>query len=334
MSKKANPTLIGAFVVGAVALIIAGLFVYGSGRFFRERTKYVLYFEGSVKGLKVGAPVDFRGVKIGTVTNIQLHFDRRDMSFRIPVFIELEPNRLTEVCCDDETKKIVSETHPEKIVEELVARGLRARVALESLVTGLLYVQVNYFPDTPVNLVGAEKDIIELPTIPSSLQQISKTIEKIPIETLANKMMNAIEGIEKVVNSPEFAEAVHSLNLALKELQKLAANLDRQVEPLAGGIDETLKDVRTLTKNIDARSGPLLSSMKKTSRSAQKAIDQAQKTLANIDDMAAERSPLRYELENTLAEVSAAARSMRQLADYLNRHPEALLYGKRKAGGK
>lgn len=334
MSKKANPTMIGTFVVGAVALIIAGLLVYGSGRFFRERTKYVLYFEGSVKGLKVGAPVDFRGVKIGTVTDIQVRFDRRDMSFRIPVFIELEPNRVTEVCCDEETRKIVRETQPARIVEALVAQGLRAKVELESLVTGLLFVQFDFYPDTTVNLVGDEQDIIELPTIQSSLQQISKTIEKLPIETLVNKTMNAIEGIEKVVNSPEFADTIGSLNLALKELQKLAANLDSRVEPLAVGIDETLNDVRTLTKDIDAHSGSLLSSMGKTSRSAQKTIEQAQKTLMSIDAMAAEQSPLRYELENTLAEVSAAARSFRQMVDYLKRHPESLLYGKRKAGGK
>ena len=125
MSKKAKPTLIGAFVVGAVALIVVGLFVYGSGRLFREKNEYVLYFDGSVKGLKVGATVDFRGVKIGTVTDIQVHFDRNDMSFRIPVHIELEPNRLTEVCCDEKTREIVRETHPSRIVETLVARGLR-----------------------------------------------------------------------------------------------------------------------------------------------------------------------------------------------------------------
>ena len=105
MNKHHNPVFIGMFVVGAVVLLVAAILIWGSGRFFSERVQYVLYFERSVKGLQIGAPVDFRGVKIGTVTDIQVHFDNSDRIFRIPVYIELEPNRLTEVCCKGKTSR-------------------------------------------------------------------------------------------------------------------------------------------------------------------------------------------------------------------------------------
>ncbi len=330
MNKHYNPALIGAFVIGAATLMVAAVLIFGSGGFFSERVHYVLYFERSVKGLQIGAPVDFRGVKIGTVTDIQVHFDSNDRTFRIPVYIELEPNRLTEVCCDEKSGKTAKGKYPALMIEKLVSRGLRARVEQESLVTGLLYVQLDFFPNTPINRVGGEQDIVELPTIPSSLQLISEKFEKLPLEALVTKVTKAVEGVERVVNSDDLAAAIVSLNRTLKTLEGLVANLDRRIEPLTADVNATLTAVQSLAQNFDSNAEPVLSSMENASREAQTAIIEVQKVFENVDGMVDEHSPLRFELEQTLVEVSAAARSIRQMADYFKHHPESLIYGKRK----
>ncbi len=294
MSKKAKTTVIGAFVVGAVALAVVAVLIFGSGKFLKKSITYVVYFDGSIAGLNVGAPVVFRGVEVGSVTDIQVVVDPGDMSVRIPVLIELEPDRITRVS---------GKSEPRKNLELLVERGLKAQLQLQSLVTGQLMVAFDLHPDKPIRYVGVDDKYPELPTIPTSLQEISKTIENLPIDELFKKLLLTVEGMEKVVNSPELLESVSTLNQTLKDLQILLWNLDKEVKPLTSTIMET-------------------------SEAAKATLEQADKTLYLVEDILAEDSEPRHELVNTLKELSAAARSVRALADYLERHPEALIHGK------
>lgn len=353
MSKPTNKTLIGVFVVGAVALIVAGVLVFGSGRFLQKTIKFVMYFEGSVKGLNVGAPVVFRGVKVGTVTDILLRFHPADAAFRIPVFVKIEPERV-EVIGEAPTRE-----DPQRIRDFLVESGLRARLQMQSLVTGQLMVELDFHPDKPVKLVGGDTGYLEIPTIPSPLKELSKTIEEAPIKEIFKGLLSAVEGIEEIVNSPEVIGAIRSLNQVLEDARMLVRNIDDQVAPLASSIERTVRDTRKLVLNVNAQIPPLTSSIKETVEDYGKlardvdvqvaplassieetlektraALEQARKSLAVAEDDLAEDSPLLVELDNTLKEVGAAARSIRLLADYLKRHPEALLKGKGKSGGK
>ena len=271
MTKQANKTLIGIFVVGAVALVVAGVMIFGSGKFFAERHRLVMYFDGSVSGLNVGAPVVFRGVKIGTVTDIVLRADPADMSIQIPVFIEIEPNRFERI------GKARDKRNLEEAVQLLINRGLRARLDVQSLVTGQLLIELDFHPDKPVRLVGMDTEYLEIPTIPSSWDELADTFQKLPLTELVGKLTSAIEGIERTVNSPEVGKGLKNLNETMEDIQKLVENLDSSV---------------------------------------------------------AENSDLPYHLTKALAEVSAAARSVRVLADYLEQHPDALLRGKAGSGGR
>jgi len=353
MSKPTNKTLIGVFVVGAVALIVAGVLVFGSGRFLQKTIKFVMYFEGSVKGLNVGAPVVFRGVKVGTVTDILLRFHPADAAFRIPVFVKIEPERV-EVIGEAPTRE-----DPQRIRDFLVESGLRARLQMQSLVTGQLMVELDFHPDKPVKLVGGDTGYPEIPTIPSPLKELSKTIEEAPIKEIFKGLLSAVEGIERIVNSPEVIGAIRSLNQVLEDARMLVRNIDGQVAPLASSIERTVRDTRKLVlnvnaqippltssiketvedygklaRNVDGQVAPLASSIEETLEKTRAALEQARKSLAVAEDDLAEDSPLLVELDNTLKEVGAAARSIRLLADYLKRHPEALLKGKGKSGGK
>jgi paraquat-inducible protein B len=345
MSRKANKTLIGVFVVGAVALAVIVVLVLGSGRFFTERLTYVCYFQGSVKGLNVGASVLFRGVRVGTIRDISIQSDPETLSIEIPVFIELEPKRFG---------RIGPSKDPRANLERLIKAGLRARLELQSLVTGQLMIELDFHPETPVKLVGNETGYPEIPTIQSGMQELAATIEKLPLDQLANKLTEAIAGIERTVNSPEIKDIIGTLNETLRDLQKMVRNLDSRIEPLASGLEETideygklardvdakveplssgvdkvLKDTQNLVKDVGGELRPLATSIKTTVQLTDTALVQARLTLKTIEGVTGRDSPVVYELTNTLKELAAAASSIRAWASYLERHPEALIRGKR-----
>jgi paraquat-inducible protein B len=355
MGKRANPTVIGAFIVGAVALIVIGLLVFGRGRFFTETRKFVLYFDGSVKGLNVGAPVDFQGVRVGSVTTVTVEFVPQEQAFRTPVYIEIDPGTIKAIG----TRR--DEAARKEFFQALVKSGLRARLESQSLVTGQLFVQLGFFPDTPIRLVGADPDIPELPTIPTTLQQaqaaaqsILEKIQELPLDQLFAHFIQTVEGANRLVNSPEIPEFMRSLNAAmadilrlvhhveagvapvlddarttsvaarnaLTDLQHLLRRVDGQIVPLADGAKQTLdgaravlKDSQQLVRNADGRVIRIAESLTDTAKAAQATMVTAQRRL---DD----------NLVVTLQEMAAAMRSVRMLMDYLERNPNALLTGK------
>lgn len=347
MSKKANKTAIGGFVVGALALIVAGVLIFGSGKFLTKTQAYVMYFEGSVKGLNVGAPLVFRGVKIGSVTRILLVANTDDLSFQIPVFVETERRHFT--LTGDKTLDL----SPKEQLELLVARGLRARLIAQSMVTGQLIVELDFHRDKPAKLVAGDSEYMEIPTIPSGIDNLVKQIEKAPIADILNKVLSAVDGIEKAVNSREVKESLLTLKQTVTNLDKLVLNIDSRIEPLVSTVEETVKDYGKLARNVDRQVKPVLSGIRETERHADKlvknvdaqvtrlgssieeaaksaaaALVEAKKTLSTIEGLTGEDSQMIYQITTTLKELSAAARSIRVWADYLERHPEALLRGK------
>ncbi len=362
MSKPTSKTLIGGFVVGAVVLAIVGVVIFGSGKFFTKKQEYVLFFDGSIKGLNIGAPVMFQGVKIGSVTDIKVTLDPKDLSMWTPVYIEIEPRRIATLGEDvhvSRMRDLIERLRPKERVAKFVERGLRAQLQMQSLVTGKLFVAFLFRPEAPVKLKGFEKKYLEIPTIQTAMQEMAERIEKLPIEEILNKVLAAVDGIEKVVNSPEVEKTIGSLNQTLEDIQKLIRNVDHQVGPLASGIEKTLGDTRKLVQNVNNQVAPLSSSIKetvgdygklardvhgqvpplvssieKTLETTRGALEQSKGTLAVAETDLGEDSPLLVELDNALREVGAAARSIRLLTDYLKRHPEALLKGKGSSGGK
>ncbi len=347
MSKPANKTLIGIFVLGAIALVVVAIVVLGSGKFFKETFTAVCFFEGSVGGLNVGSPVVFRGVKIGSVKNIVLTYNPKDLVFKIPVYIEIDPSSFKA------TGPTAVRARPGQNLKLLIDRGLRASLQMQSIVTGQLEVGLDFHPDKPATYVGYDPEYQEIPTVPTPLQELAKKIEKIPIEEIFEKLLSAIEGIEKVVKSTEIEEAIRSVNLALSDVRKLVQNVDGQVGPLtanlndavqdvrklvqnadakvtglASNLDEAVKETRNLIRDVDDQIEPLAASIEGTIRSAEATVKVAQKAIEGIEGTVGEDSTLVYELNKTLEEISALARSIRVLSDYLQRRPESAIWGK------
>lgn len=307
MSKQASPTLIGAFVAGAIGLIVAGILVISGGQLLlTDKSHYVLYFRGSVKGLNIGSPVSFRGVNIGTVTDIQLVAGEKEADIQIPVMIEI-----------DNTKFISSETGKPRMDEDdsikgLVAAGMRAQLQLQSLLTGQLFIQIDYFPNTPAELASTGKykqHYEEIPTIPTPIEKISKLLETIPLDKVINTMISTVKGIDKLVNSDDLHQSIRSLHEALDSFRTLTSNLDQQVGPLASNVNLTLDDVRS------------------TLQTASSTLENANKTLQSTEALVSDEQILTA-LDNALSEVTAAAYAIRILAETINNQPESLLKGR------
>lgn len=267
---------------------------------FTLRNPYILYFNGSVRGLTPGAPVEFHGIKVGVVTDIRLDYDSATERLRIPVVVNIEPERVTIDGGQNETSvttaPAVQQGHP---LEKLIAQGLRAQLKTGSLLTGQLFVDLDFYPDQPPFHPSTEGTYPELPTMPSTLEAFQNTaadllaeIKKLPFDRIGQEVLGVVEGSNRLVNAPEIHEAVVTLNATLKDLQKLSRSLERQVTSVGGDAGKTL-------------------------HAAQEALE-----------IAEPGSPLLVDLANTLEELSAAARSIRAFTDYLERHPEALIYGK------
>jgi paraquat-inducible protein B len=327
VSKKANPTLVGAFVVGAIVLVVGAVTILGSGRLFRKTYEFVLYFEGSVSGLREGAPVKYKGVEIGSVTNILLQLDEGAEVNRIPVIIKLDANKIS-------SRGVGGSLADPAALKAAIDRGLRGQLQTESIVTGVLFVALDLVPDSPAQFVqppGSRYQ--EIPTITTTLQKAQDILGQLLVKLddidfkalitfvadagknidgfLKNKdLQEAFAGVNRLVNKPELHAAIRSLDQtvlkisqAADDVQKVARSLDRSVATLSADLKETLTGVRDAVKQI-------------------------QVTVANVDGFVDPNSPISYELTKALKELSGAARSLRLMADYLERNPRALLFGK------
>jgi len=328
MKKRISPTLIGVFVVGASALAVAAVIVFGSGRLFTERYKFVAFFDGSVFGLNQGAPVICKGVRIGTVTGIELlnHPDKPTMHI-VAVFFETEPGRIRVV-----GQKPTFNSYEK--MKKMIEHGLRAQLEMQSFLTRQMMVVLDFHPDTPVRLLEIQTGTHEVPTIRSPMQELMEKVERLPLEEIASSIRSALEGIEQVINSPAAAEGLEALKGTLVAAEKLVNHVDQKVDSLAKSMEGTLQDTRRLVRNVDAQVDPLASGLGQTLDAARLAILEAQGTIASIESNTREDSPLIHELTTALAELAAASRSLRLLADFLEQHPEALLRGKGGSGGK
>ncbi len=333
MSKQANKTLIGAFVLGALALVVAGVVVFGSGKIFRKANKNVMFFEGSVKGLQIGAPVMFRGVQIGHVTDVVLEVNAKELIAFIPVYIEINPQKIVPI----EDKP----SFDEQYLQALIEKGLRAQLELQSFVTGQLIVNIDFHPGTPIRLVGLEKKYYEIPTIPSGLEQLTKRLEDLPIKEIADRLNETLAGINRLVNSRDLQASIGSLNQLLKDTDLVVKKLDTEIGPLASDIKGTTDAARAAfvqaekTLRFDEGApGEIASSIKETLSSAQATLKKTNEAVENINGIAVRNADLGYDIGRTLEQIAELSRSIRVLADYLERHPEALLRGKNPAKGE
>jgi paraquat-inducible protein B len=329
VSTRANPTAIGAFVVGAIVLAVAGLVILGGLQIFKKELPFVLFFEGSLGGLDIGAPVEIRGVKIGTVTRIRLFAKRQ----QIGVYVSIDPALLPK---GTELKDNVER------VQDLIKQGLRAQLQTQSLLTGQLLVYLDYFPNSPILLTHLDPSVPEIPTVPTTLARLQarlegflNKLEQVNLDQLTVAMTETLQSVRSVIGAPEVKAAIISANRALQSADVALKNADHVIKGLDKKLDvvgdeasatlaqteKLIADAQKVLGRLDAQIEPLSSSLQTTSSSATD-------TLRSVDRAVAGDSRLGYEMIRALRDVADAARSLKTLADYLERHPDALIRGK------
>jgi paraquat-inducible protein B len=342
MSKQANKTIIGAFVIGALVLLVIGIVAFGSGKLFSKRITYVMFFDGSVKGLQIGSPALFRGVKIGEVTNMALQINATELKATIPVYVEVDPKKLNISGVD------ASKIGKGQYVKALIDKGLKAQLQSQSFVTGQLMINFDFYPEWPAKLKGLDPRYIEIPTIPSSLEQLTQSLQSLPIKEIVEKVNGVLGDIRTLVGSKETLELRTSLNLTVKDLDRLVNNSNQMVTnfnnrlgPVADGINGASVAARgafvQAEKTLAFKEGvpgEVASGLKETIVKIDSTLDHMHSTLVSIEKITDKNVNIGYDLTKTLGELDTAARAIRSLADYLERHPESLLKGKPPSKGE
>lgn len=254
----------------------------------------VLYFNQSLRGLSPGAPVDFRGVVIGKVKSLGIDYDNKRHQFQMPVVVEIYPDRLGSQYNAEQQ----STDSKKQRLKLLINNGMRAQLRNGSLITGQLYVAIDFFPKAPKVQVDFNKQPIELPTIPGSLDELQTQIA-----TIADKLSKV--PFDQI--GAELKTTLINFNVTLQNAQKLTQTLHNDVAP---EVIAAMKDVRS------------------TLHSAEQTLHTADITLNTAQRSLAEDAPLQQDLRQTFQDLSRAAVSLKVLTDYLEQHPESLIRGK------
>jgi paraquat-inducible protein B len=328
MSKPISPVAIGGFTVGALALLLVAAFIFGGGQFLRaDKVRFVIFFDSSLNGLDIGAPVKMQGVKIGEVTKIVLQIDPKTNKIYKPVVIEIDRKTLTT--SEGETfPRAMTRKEREANRDGLVAAGFRARLEMQSLLTGLLYIDFDVHRDKPPVFTGLEyQGLLELPAIPTTVdeirntaEQVVKRINELPLEDIVQNLSASLREINNFLASEDVKKSKVALAKTLEEMEKTVKTLNHNLEPLLVHTNNTMVSTNALIKDFK----PIVANTEKTLTAATAALDRSRDSMAKLDGAVGPES----DLTETLEALKDTARSIRNLTDYLERHPEAVLTGK------
>lgn len=296
----ANARLIGAFMLGAIGLVVMVFLVFGGGEFFKAKSKYVIYFRGSVDGLNTGAPVKIRGVQIGSVTDIHPMMNEKG-DFLVEVIIQTVGGTIREAMSEGLLESKANG------IDDLVARGLRAQLQSQSFVVAQKMIVVDYYPETPLIFERINKQFPEIPSIPTkseeleqSLQNVAKEIGQVPFVSISKSMLSTFNGVDTFFRSMKLQPVFDNLGRNADAIGVLATRMDSIGRTISTGVNSTTSTATTSLKHFDD-------------------------LIKRLENLSTENQ---YLLKESLTQFTSAARSMKSLMDYLQQHPSDILYGK------
>lgn len=350
MSQRANATLIGGFVLGGILLVAVAVMAAAGGKLFVRKDRAVMHFSGSIYGLQVGAPVVFRGVRLGSVASVGMVYNPGTDSFSIPVVAELERNLIHSLDGKGADK------NPALTLPALVAKGLRAQLAMQSLLTGQLYVDLDLRPDQPGSKLAQgevvaerDSDSVEIPTTATAIQALKDQLEGMDFRRLVDDVSAIAGSARAVVAGPQLKQAMDDLAQITGSVRRVSARLEQRIGPLVdaaqGGLvgagkamgsmgnaaDQVADTARRLGGTSD-RLGALLAPESALVQNLQQTATELARTATALRNQTSDDAPLLQNMNRTLHDVSRAAQAVRDLADLLDQQPAALLRGRSAAG--
>lgn len=316
---KSKSVVIGAFIAGAILLVFIALLFFSGGQLFSHKERVIMYFTGSIQGLQVGAPIKLKGVVLGEITEIQINFQSDDKNVLTAVTADLALQRINRKGGDVDRE----------FFEEAITRGLRAQLSYQSFLTGLLYVELDFFPDTPSQIYGFQNALLELPTVGTEFEEIAKTLQDLNIKGVIDNLEKLSANIAKLVESGAVEETLGSVKHAADSIDQTAINVRTDMNNISQGLNKTTSELTVLLKSLNQQAPAITNNLNQTLILLQQSLDQFNSTAQSIDTTFAEDSPLVYQLNLTLKDVSRSANALRNLSDTLDQQPESLLRGKK-----
>ena len=319
MSKRANPVLIGGFVVGTVALIILFAVLTGNGKLSRhDRVRYELVYNTSIKGLNVGAPVTLRGVKIGEVVMIKARYyaDRHDVLNS--VYVDIYPDSVVQEDGSDE----------ENLPERLIQQGFGAQLKPQSLLTGLLYIELDFYPDQ-ASSITVKTDYPQIPTVMSDLETFSKDVDDMDLPGMVSDLREVINNLKAVTASNEAQNLASTLNQALVSFDTMSREVGNSFSAMSKQFVPMAKDIRLLSDNMNRHLPETVSQLNQAIIEMQKSLVAMQDTATQMQDILDPQSPMFYQFQQSSKDISKAARAIDYLAEMLEQQPSAIWSGRK-----
>lgn len=318
---KRHALLTGVFVTGAVALLIVAVLMLGSGGLFGRTLRAVVYFEGSVRGLYVGAPVTFRGVKVGEVDDIDIDVEPDTLATRIPVSLTLRAGSIR--MGGPEGQRLNN-------IPDLVQRGLRARLVLQSVVTGQTGIDLDLKPGTPARLLSRGRSRIpEIPAARDRLDALLEQLTTLPLNDLLADVRTTIRSLNQALQATQ----VH-VGQASAQLVRTARQAEETLAVGANALQAVQQQTRSTLAAVEALSRQSEQVVRETApelqgslRSTREAAEAARTALGQVADITAPGAPVRADLEGAVRDLALASRNLRALSERLERRPNALLFG-------
>jgi paraquat-inducible protein B len=335
---RANPTAIGAFTLGAVAIALAALIALGTGHLFASHLRAVAFFTDDLQGLSVGSPVNFHGVQIGKVSGIRIRLDLASMRPIIPIDLDFTNDFDVADLKGREDRRTVGLAREQRL-RVAIANGLHARLATQSLITGQRIVELDFDPDAPRTLAETDPAVIEIPTMPSHLDQIENALARLPIDKIGERAVRVLDDADRLLDSPELSALIRSLHASSDSIGRAVDTTAAGLGPLIAIADATMTTARdtlhtaqgTLeqARTTFATGDRVMSTdLRQTLKTAVGALQTAQRALTDADGLLAANSPQRYDLDESLQNLSAMTHALRLFSEGIERRPNALVMGK------
>jgi paraquat-inducible protein B len=309
MQTKNYYLSIGIFVIGALVIIVAGIVALGGGGVMTEKHKYVMFFERSIQGLQVGAPVKIKGAKVGEVTDINIEIDGETLEFLNVVYAELDPGEISWL----------RQKRRNPIFDRLVAKGMRAQLQVQSMLTGMLFVQIDFHQDAPLKYYKLDPDTKEIPVIPTEMDLLLDALSDIDFAKLAANIERILHNIENFTGNPELHALPGNANATVLSIKKLADDVDGQL----------VKEMTTAVKQLNLLLSELGKDVPGLTDSAQEILTRLEKSMGNISHILSDDSPMLHEITGAVQELNRTLTAVRSLANTIDQQPESLLKGKK-----
>ncbi len=337
--------MIGVFVALSFILFMVAITLFGGAKFFEKESLVIAYFDDSLKGLSVGAPVTYRGVTIGQVKEIQIQIienGQSDHKVIIPIIIALNGGQDLTVI----RPEVQSEQDVDDFLASMCKQGLRAKLKTISLVTGKRYIDLAMYKDSvPVYRDNSGK-LLEIPTLPSDMLQAQKIIENMDFGKLYNKVLGTFESLDTLSKSLSEALSPAKTKELMDELLQITTSLnsaleqiDSEIGPILGKVDGGIDNIKATVNNadelittLDKAIQPLKTDFSNTLQNLDNTLLQANQLLNQAEKTIQPSSPLYHRMNETLHQLTETSKAIQKLSDYLSRNPDSLIFGLQQTG--